>query len=129
MPIVLNSVSASPLQGKNPAIQEISCKIQDGQVTLIVGKIGSGKTSLLQTICGLMPLSHGSIYFDELCLWNNNKVNKKILLSLGVVFQNPEYQLFAQTVEGEFRYSLKPYRLTAVEEERRIQHAMTRVGL
>lgn len=129
MPIQVNGVSASRTHGNKPTIQEINCTLPDGSLTLIVGKIGSGKTTLLQAMSGLIPLTGGSVLYDEKNLWSKGRVDKEILLSLGIVFQHPEYQLFAQTVEKEFSYSLRPYRMAPPEREYRIQGTMQRIGL
>ncbi|MDR6553408.1 ATP-binding cassette domain-containing protein [Paenibacillus qinlingensis] len=105
-------------------IQDISFTLEKGTVTLLIGHAGSGKSTLLQVMSGLLQPQAGTVTLDEQPLWlKNNKVDSNLLLRFGLTFQFPEQQLFARSIRQEFAYSLRPYRLSAEERERRIHDA------
>ncbi|MBP1155559.1 MULTISPECIES: ATP-binding cassette domain-containing protein [unclassified Paenibacillus] len=105
-------------------LNNIHCSIQDRTLTLVIGKAGSGKTTLLRTLAGLSEIGEGNVYYDDLPLWKKGKVDPSLLLRNALAFQFPEHQLFARTVQGEFDYSLRAYRLPKPEKLRRIAAAM-----
>lgn len=110
-------------------LDHIEGTIEDGQITLIIGKTGSGKSTLLDVLSGLIPVTSGMIWYDKQPLWNGNRVNQTLSNSIGNVFQYPEHQLFARTVKGEIEYSLKPFRLTKNEVEKRAESSLQAVRL
>jgi energy-coupling factor transporter ATP-binding protein EcfA2/energy-coupling factor transporter transmembrane protein EcfT len=113
-----------------PILRDIHCRLEPNTLTLIVGHTGSGKTTLLHALAGLIPLSQGSVSYGRHPLWDNNlSLNDTIHRSIGMVFQYPERQLFAESIEKEFRYSLKPYRLTKAEQSERIRLALNLMRL
>ncbi len=110
-------------------LHDINGTIEDGKITLIIGKTSSGKTTLLEAISGLSPISSGAIRYDHQPLWVGKRVNSALRLLTGNVFQYPEHQLFARTVKGEFEYSLKPYRLPKKTIDERTQSSLQAVQL
>ncbi|MFK4473254.1 energy-coupling factor transporter ATP-binding protein EcfA2/energy-coupling factor transporter transmembrane protein EcfT [Paenibacillus sp. RC73] len=121
MHIELNHLSvAAPEPHKRALLQDVSVTMNSGEITLLLGCTGSGKTTLLQTIAGLKPPNEGSILLDDEPFWQNEKVPQSILLRMGLVFQFPEQQLFARSVQREFAYSLRPYRITEEQKKRQI---------
>ncbi|MBW7473153.1 ATP-binding cassette domain-containing protein [Paenibacillus oenotherae] len=116
-------------QRAEPLLQDIHCHIAAGSITLIAGAAGSGKTTLLQTIAGLTPLSRGAVRYGADSLWMEGGRLHPLHASIGIVFQYPERQLFAESIEKEFRYSLRPYRLSKTVQGERIQRALARMGL
>ncbi|GGA47208.1 ATP-binding cassette domain-containing protein [Paenibacillus physcomitrellae] len=126
MPITIKDVAVyADRQRSHALLRDIDCVFPDDRsLTLIIGKSGSGKTTLLRTMAGLMPIGSGNVYYDELPLWNNRRLNRAALLRSSVAFQFPEHQLFARTVQGEFDYSLRPYRLPRPDKQRRISAAL-----
>jgi energy-coupling factor transport system permease/ATP-binding protein len=107
-----------------PLLNGIDFRFLAGKVTLIVGRSGSGKTMLLETLSGLREINSGQIQIGKAPLWKGESSRKKLqretMLLLGTGFQHPEQQLFAQTIEEEFRYNLRPYRLSPEQQKERI---------
>ncbi|ANS76439.1 hypothetical protein AWM70_19225 [Paenibacillus yonginensis] len=126
MPITIKDVTVyADRQRSHALLRDVDCVFPDDRsLTLIIGKSGSGKTTLLRTMAGLMTVGSGNVYYDELPLWINRRLNRSALLRSAVAFQFPEHQLFARTVQGEFDYSLRPYRLRKPDKERRIFAAL-----
>lgn len=124
MSIVLQNIQINvPDDPNQQLLKDISFELSDGSVTLLIGHSGSGKSTLLQVLAGILEPASGVITLDEQPLWDKRKVDQAHLLRLGLIFQFPEQQLFASNIRGEFAYSLRPYRLTADERERRIRAA------
>lgn len=101
----------------------------DHTLTLIIGRSGSGKSTFIQAIAGLVKLGAGSVFYDEAPLWNKKKVNREVLLQHAIAFQSPEHQMFAETVQQEFDYSLRPYRVSREECTRRTNYALHELRL
>ncbi|MFF2482562.1 ATP-binding cassette domain-containing protein [Paenibacillus sp. NPDC058071] len=104
-----------------------------GTITLLIGRNGSGKSTMLETIAGLRTLAEGEIKLGNMPLWETKgrkkRLNKTVLLQFGLSLQQSEAQWFAQTAQAELLYSLKPYRLGEAEQEERIGRAASAVGL
>jgi energy-coupling factor transport system ATP-binding protein len=130
MPIIAERIDAiAGLDARAPFLRGVSVTLNDGEMTLIVGRTGSGKTTLLNALCGLKELQAGSVRYDGHPLWRKRKVNPAVNRRLGAVFQQPEQQLFAATVRKEFRYSLRHLALSPETAEARMLAAMEIVGL
>ncbi|MCM3132385.1 ATP-binding cassette domain-containing protein [Paenibacillus polysaccharolyticus] len=106
---------------KRTLLDHISVTMNRGEITLLLGCTGSGKTTLLQTIAGLKQPDSGDITLAGEPMWHDGKVPKSVLFQMGLVFQFPEQQLFARNIKRELLYSLRPYRLSEVEQEQRIE--------
>lgn len=117
---------ASSQADKRALLQDITVRLNRGEITLLLGCTGSGKTTLLQTIAGLKPPDEGSLKLDGEPFWQNGKVSQSILLQMGLVFQFPEQQLFARSIGREFAYSLRPYRLPDEQKKKQISEALER---
>lgn len=91
---------------------------------MLLGCTGSGKTTLLQTLAGLRPPDAGSITLGSTSFWKEGKVPQSILLQMGLLFQFPEEQLFARSIQREFSYSLRPYRLSEKQQQKQITNAL-----
>lgn len=109
-------------------LHDVSCEIGGG-ITLVIGQIGAGKSTLLDVMTGLQKPSSGSVSYSGRPLWKGKRVDRDVQNSIGVVFQSPEQQLFARTVEAEFAYSLKPLQLDKKEVARRTRDALVTMGL
>ncbi|MFX3649633.1 MAG: ATP-binding cassette domain-containing protein [Paenibacillus sp.] len=105
---------------KRALLEEINIQLNSGEITLLLGCTGSGKTTLLQTLAGLKPPDAGSIRIDGMPFWREGKVSQSILLQMGLVFQFPEQQLFARSIQREFTYSLRPYQLSQKQQQEQI---------
>lgn len=113
---------------KEPLLSDISCTIDDGEITLIIGRNGSGKSTLLDALGGLVAFE-GNVKIDGIPLMNRSVTDQAAIERTGHLFQYPEAQLFARTVREEFEYSLRYLRLSRSEAGRRIDEAMREMGL
>ena len=112
------------------ALHNINLTINDGEFLAIAGHTGSGKSTLIQVIAGLIPPTTGSVFIDECDLGNKNKSEvRKARLKVGIVFQYPETQLFEETVEKEIAFGPKNLNLDEAEINERINKSMEFVGL
>ncbi|WP_166244957.1 energy-coupling factor ABC transporter ATP-binding protein, partial [Paenibacillus turpanensis] len=130
MPIKVSgiSVSGTAYQGKN-RLDDVSCMLCEGEITLVIGRSGAGKSTLLDVLGGLELPQSGEVVVDGTPLHKGNRLNPKVLHGVSMVFQAPEQQLFAATVQGEFDYSLRYLKLPREEAERRTDAALERFGL
>ena len=127
MPIEIKELSFS--YDSKPFIDNLNLKIDDGEMVGIIGNTGSGKSTFVRLIAGLIKSDSGKIIIDGEDI-TNKKFNKKILRrKLGIVFQFPEMQLFEQTVEKDIFFGLKQYKLTYDEKCKRAKEALELLGL
>jgi len=95
------------------ALKNINLNIFKGELIGIMGKNGAGKTTLIRTLNGLIRPTQGNVYI------NNESTNSKSIATLsknvGIIFQNPYHQLFANSVEEEIKFSLKSFDLSKEE--------------
>ncbi|MHA1111352.1 MAG: energy-coupling factor ABC transporter ATP-binding protein [Promethearchaeota archaeon] len=87
------------------ALSNISLNIQNGEILGIMGRNGAGKSTLIQLMNGLLKPTEGSVFFDGIT--TNDYDASKLVQKIGIMFQNPEHQLFSSTVEEELNFSLK----------------------
>ena len=106
------------------ALKKISFDVADGEVLAIAGHTGSGKSTLIQLVAGLIDLTSGTIEIDGL-----NVTDKKIRRLIGIVFQYPEHQLFEETVERDIAFAPKNFGLSDAEISARVDEAMRQVDL
>lgn len=119
-----------PIRAAN-IIDDISLDIRSGSFTAVIGPTGAGKTSLLKLINGLLAPSTGSVQVGEMVL---KKVTKKADLNfvrkrVGMVFQFPENQLFAETVKDDIAFGPKNFGFNEEEVERSVSQSLEQVGL
>lgn len=125
MPLIVEQLRVHLEDAGKPILQDVSFRMEDHSLVLLIGSTGSGKTTLLRAMSGLVPLASGRILYNGDSLWKQQgKINRDVLLRHAIAFQFPEHQLFASTIQGEFAYSLKPYRLQKQERTSRIIEAM-----
>ena len=111
------------------ALNDISFTVQKGEFVGIVGHTGSGKSTLVQHLNGLLKPSSGQVLIDGEDL-NGEKVNRRALRQrIGLVFQYPEYQLFEESVARDIAFGPKNQGLSAEEIDRRVRRAMESVHL
>ena len=111
------------------ALNDISFTVQKGEFVGIVGHTGSGKSTLVQHLNGLLKPSSGQVLIDGEDL-NGEKVNRRALRQrIGLVFQYPEYQLFEESVARDIAFGPKNQGLPAEEIDRRVRRAMESVHL
>ena len=114
------------------ALHNVSLDIPEGKITAIIGHTGSGKSTLIQTLNGLLLPTSGEVKVGEYVVTSKKKKNKKIKelrKSLAIVFQFPEYQLFEETVEKDVAFGLKNYGYKEVEAIKLAHKALEEVGI
>jgi len=131
MPIVITQLSHTYLPGSAlayPALSNIDLTIQDGEFLGVIGHTGSGKSTMIQHLNGLLLPTSGTVTVDGLDT-KEKKLRKKIRSLVGMVFQYPEYQLFEETVEKDVSFGPKNMGLDEGEIRERALEALTLVGL
>lgn len=131
MPIVVTHLTHSYSEGgkqNEPTLTDLSFTIEDGEFFGIIGHTGSGKSTLVQHLNGLIPCENGSVFVDEFDL-SDKKQRRIARARVGMVFQYPEYQLFAETVFDDIAFGARNLKLDDTEVERRVTRAMELVGL
>lgn len=131
MPIVVKDLTYAYSEGGRqnaPTLKNLSFTVQEGAFFGIIGHTGSGKSTLVQHLNGLIPCQSGSVTVDEFDL-TDKKQRRAARAKVGMVFQYPEYQLFAETVFEDIAFGAKNLKLEEAEIERRVLRATELVGL
>ena len=111
------------------AIDDVSIEIKQGEFVALIGHTGSGKSTLIQHINGLLKPTSGSILIDDIDITKKNVKLTNIRKKVGLVFQYPEYQLFEETIEKDIAFGPQNLGLDNDEINKRVQRAMKIVGL
>lgn len=111
------------------ALDNISLEIKQGEFVALIGHTGSGKSTLIQHINGLLKPTSGTIIIDELDITVKKAKLTGIRKKVGLVFQYPEYQLFEETIERDIAFGPHNLGLDNDEINKRVQRAMKIVGL
>lgn len=118
----------SPFEFK--ALKDINLNIEDGQFVGLIGHTGSGKSTLIQHLNGLLQPTGGTVLFNGADIFTEKKEALiQIRHKIGLVFQYPEHQLFEETVEKDVSFGPKNLGLDEAEISRRVKHAIKMVGL
>ena len=111
------------------ALQDVSFQTVPGELLGIIGHTGSGKSTLIRHLNGLLRPSAGQIRLDGQDIWERPKEIRSIRFRVGMVFQYPEYQLFEETVQKDIAFGPRNMGLPEEEIARRVQDAAALVGL
>lgn len=111
------------------ALHDVSLTIEDGEFIGLIGHTGSGKSTLVQHLNGLLKPTSGRILVDGLDLADKQTDKRAVRRKVGLVFQYPENQLFEETVEKDIAFGPKNLGLDDAEISRRVREAMDRVAL
>lgn len=111
------------------ALDDVSLIIEEGSFTAIAGHTGSGKSTLMQHVNGLLSPDKGSVYIDGMDINKKGKAALEARRSVGFVFQYPEQQLFEETVAKDIAFGPKNFGLSEDEIEKRVKEAMEFVEL
>ena len=117
------------LPHESVAVQDVSFSIEDGQIAGIIGHTGSGKSTLVQHLNGLMKPDHGSVIVDGMDVSDKNTDLREIRRRVGLVFQYPEHQLFEETVRKDVSFGPRNLGCSEQEIEERVVKACHQVGL
>ena len=104
----------------NDAISDINFAVNSGEIIGIIGHTGSGKSTLVQHLNGLLKPTSGEVLIDGANIWDNPKKIYKVRSKVGLVFQYPEYQLFEETVYLDIAFGPKNMGLAEQEIKSRI---------
>lgn len=111
------------------ALSDISFSVKEGESVGIIGATGSGKSTLIQHLNGLIRLQSGSLHVFDVDLSAKKPDLKRLRKGVGMLFQYPEYQLFADTVETDVKFGPINFGMTKEEAEQAAKEAVTMVGL
>lgn len=111
------------------ALDEISLEIPDGQFIGIIGHTGSGKSTLIQHLNGLLKATGGAVYYNGENIYQEGYDMRMLRSKVGLVFQYPEHQLFEVDVFSDVCFGPKNLGLSTEEVEARAKQALTQVGL
>ena len=117
----------SPFEKK--ALDNVNLLIEDGEFLALIGHTGSGKSTLIQHLNGLLEPTSGRILVDDIDITNKEAKLTEIRKKIGLVFQYPEYQLFEETIEKDIAFGPNNLGLSSEEVSRRVKKYMEMVGL
>lgn len=132
MSIKLDHVSYTYMPGtpyEKDAVKDVSLEIQKGEFVAVIGHTGSGKSTLVQNLNGLLHPTQGTASLDGTDLSGKTGEAKQARGRIGMVFQYPEHQLFAETVYEDVAFGPRNLGLSSEEVEVRVREAMKFVGL
>ncbi|HIR09468.1 MAG TPA: energy-coupling factor transporter ATPase [Candidatus Avoscillospira stercoripullorum] len=114
---------------ESDAIQQVNLTFARGEFVGIIGHTGSGKSTLIQHLNGLLKPTSGDVLLDGRSIWSDKKFTRETRFRVGLVFQYPEYQLFEETVYQDIAFGPKNMGLTKDEIDRRVREAAGFVGI
>ena len=113
----------------NDAVQNVNFSVERGEIVGIIGHTGSGKSTLIQHLNGLLKPTTGEILIEGNNIWDNPKEIRKVRSRVGLVFQYPEYQLFEETVYDDIAFGPKNMGLSGDELKERVLEICDLVGV
>ena len=119
--------AGTPFQ--HTALEEVSFQVERGEFIGIIGHTGSGKSTLIQHLNGLLKPTSGNVLLDGVDIWSDKKTTRSARFRVGLVFQYPEYQLFEETVYKDIAFGPKNMGLPKDEIDRRVREAAAFVGI
>jgi energy-coupling factor transport system ATP-binding protein len=111
------------------ALHNVSFSVERGEFLAIIGHTGSGKSTLMQHLNGLLKPTSGKVLFDGQDIFQSKEFTRTIRFRVGLVFQYPEYQLFEETVRKDIAFGPRNMGLAEDEIERRVLRAAGFAGL
>ena len=125
----LTHIYSEGLPHESVALDDVSFSVDDGQLVGIIGHTGSGKSTLVQHLNGLLRPKSGTVIIDGTDITADGIVMRDIRCRVGLVFQYPEYQLFEETVALDVAFGPKNLGLSEEEMDSRVREAIEMVGL
>ncbi len=111
------------------AVDDVSFSIEEGECIGLIGHTGSGKSTLIQQLNGLLRPTSGTVLLHGKDIWEQPKKIRSVRFQVGMVFQYPEYQLFEETVFKDIAFGPKNQKLSELEIEERVMAAADFVGM
>lgn len=125
----LSHVYSAGTPFEHKALDSVSFSVERGEFIGIIGHTGSGKSTLIQHLNGLLKPSSGEILLDEKDIWSDKALTRQARFRVGLVFQYPEYQLFEETVYKDIAFGPKNQKLSNEEIDKRVREAADFVGI
>ena len=125
----LNYTYSAGTPFEHKALDNVSFAVNRGEFIGIIGHTGSGKSTLMQQLNGLLKPTSGQVLLDGVDIWSDKKLTRQARFRVGLVFQYPEYQLFEETVYKDIAFGPKNMGLKPEEIDRRVREAAGFVGL
>mgnify|MGYP002464988864 CR=1 FL=1 len=110
------------------AVEDMSLSVMDGEFLGIIGHTGSGKSTLIQHLNGLLKPTSGRILLQGRDIWADPKKIRDVRFQVGLVFQYPEYQLFEETVYKDIAFGPKNMGLDEADIDRRVRELGRLIG-
>ena len=114
---------------QHTALKNVTFSVERGEFIGIIGHTGSGKSTLMQHLNGLLKPTSGRILLDGKDIWTDKATTRQARFRVGLVFQYPEYQLFEETVYKDIAFGPKNMGLDEKEVDRRVREAAGFVGI
>lgn len=111
------------------ALEDVSFRLEPGEFAAIIGHTGSGKSTLVQQLNGLLRPDSGKITVGEVCITDPSTKMTEVRRKVGLVFQYPEYQLFEETVAKDVAFGPKQVGITGEELDRVVEESIRLTGL
>ncbi len=125
----LSHVYSAKTPFEQKALDDISLDIEGGEIIGVIGHTGSGKSTFIQHLNGILKPTSGKIYVDGKDIWESKESIRNVRFDVGLVFQYPEYQLFEETVFKDIAYGPKNMGLPEAEIEQRVLAAAEFAGV
>ena len=119
--------AGTPFEHK--ALDNVNFTLNRGEFVGVIGHTGSGKSTLMQQLNGLLKPTAGQVLLGGVDIWSDKQVTRQARFRVGLVFQYPEYQLFEETVYKDIAFGPKNMGLSEGEVDRRVREAAGFVGL
>ena len=113
---------------EHKALDGVTFSVERGEFIGIIGHTGSGKSTLMQHLNGLLKPTSGTVALDGVDIWTGKKITRQARFRVGLVFQYPEYQLFEETAYKDIAFGPKNMGLPPQEVDRRVREAAGFVG-
>ena len=114
---------------EHTALDSVDFSAASGEYLAIIGRTGSGKSTLIQHLNGLLKPTSGQVLFDGQNIWETKDRTRQVRCQVGLVFQYPEYQLFEETVYKDIAFGPRNMGLDEEEVDRRVRQSARFVGL
>lgn len=125
----LNHVYSAGTPFQHAALVDVDFCTYPGELLGIIGHTGSGKSTLIQHLNGLLKPTSGRVFVEGKDIWENKAATRQARFRVGLVFQYPEYQLFEETVYRDIAFGPKNMGLDEAEIDRRVRESVAFVGL
>ena len=125
----LQHIYNAGVAGEKMALHDVNLKIQDGEFIGLIGHTGSGKSTLIQHLNGLLKPTAGTVFYNGEDIFDKDYSMKKLRSKVGLVFQYPEYQLFESSVIEDVRFGPKNIGLEPLKVDMNAFEALKQVGI